>query len=237
MVALVLLPGLDGTGLLFKEFVVSLGSDINVIVATYPPDTVLDYSELESVARSFLPHDQPYFLLAESFSGPIAISIAASSPPGLLGIVLSCSFARNPLPLLGVFRPVLGVTPVAALPMAMLSFFVLGRFATPLLRGDLAKSLSLVSIEVLRARAGAALSVNVLSALSHIGVPVLYLRASEDRIVSRSSSELIVSLALHTKVVEFPAPHFLLQVLPSETAAAVAEFMGVRPASSGKPLT
>jgi pimeloyl-ACP methyl ester carboxylesterase len=237
VVTLVLLPGLDGTGLLFKDFVASLGSDIEVVVASYPPDTALDYSELESVARSFLPYDQPYFVLAESFSGPIAISIAASSPAGLLGLVLCCSFARNPLPMLGVLRPALGVVPVAALPMAVPGFFVLGRLATPLLREELAKSLALVAPAVLRARVRAVLSVNVSSSLSRINVPLLYLRASEDRLVTRASSELIVSLAPHTKVVEFPAPHFLLQVLPSEAAAAVAGFMGVRPAGSGNPST
>lgn len=237
MAALVLLPGLDGTGLLFKDFVASLGPEVEVVVASYPMDTVLDYSELESVARSFLPRDRPYFLLAESFSGPIAISIAASSPPGLLGMVLSCSFVRNPLPLLGVFRSAIRVAPVALLPMALLSFLVLGRFASPALRGELAKSLSLVLPEVLRARARAALSVNVSSSLSRIKVPVLYLRASEDRVVPRFSSELIVSRVPHTKVVEFPAPHFLLQVLPSKAAAAVAEFMGVHSAGSGNPST
>ncbi|MFZ2160962.1 MAG: hypothetical protein WAW02_01975 [Sideroxyarcus sp.] len=235
MTALVLLPGLDGTGLLFADFVASLGEDTEAIVVFYPADTALGYSELESVARSFLPHDQPYFLLAESFSGPIAISIAASSPPGLLGLILSCSFARNPQPLLGIFRQALGVVPVAALPMALLSYFVLGRFATPLLRGKLATSLSLVSPAVLRVRARAALSVDVSSSLSRIKVPVLYLRASEDRVVSLSSSELIVSLVPQTKVIEFPAPHFLLQVMPSRTASTVAEFMETHPANSVIP--
>jgi pimeloyl-ACP methyl ester carboxylesterase len=236
MVALVLLPGLDGTGLLFKDFVASLGSDIEVIVATYPPDIALDYSELESVARAFMPHDRPYFVLAESFSGPLAISIAASSPPGLLGLILCCSFVRNPLPLLGILRPALDVVPVAALPMAVLSFLVLGRFATPLLREELAKSLALVAPAVLRARVRAVLSANVSLSLSRINVPLLYLRASEDRLVPGASSEIIVSLAPHTKVVDFPAPHFLLQVLPSAAASAVAEFVAACPASSGVPL-
>ena len=226
-----MLPGLDGTGLLFADFVASLGTDTEVIVASYPPDVALNYLELESVARSFLPHDRPFFLLAESFSGPIAISIAASSPQGLLGIVLCCSFARNPLPLLGVFRPVLGVAPVTLLPMALLSFFVFGRFATPVLCGALTKSLTLVVPEVLRARVRAVLSVDVSASLSRVNVPVLYLHASKDRLVSKSSAELVATLAPQTQVAEFLAPHFLLQVLPSRAAFTVAEFMGIHPVS------
>lgn len=226
MVALVLLPGLDGTGLLFADFIAAFESDVKTIVVSYPTDTPLGYSELEPVARSFLPKDQPFFLLGESFSGPIAVSITASRPPGLLGLVLCCSFARSPRSSLSVFRPLLSVVPVAALPLALLSFFVLGRFSSLALRRSLAESLALVSPSALRARARAAISVDVSASLARIDVPLLYLRASEDHVVPASASQTVVALAPATKVVPFPAPHFLLQVLPSQAAATVREFMG-----------
>lgn len=225
MVALVLLPGLDGTGLLFANFAASFGPDVKIIVVSYPTDAAVGYSELEAVARSFLPKDQPFFLLGESFSGPIAISIAASRPPGLLGLVLCCSFARSPRPSLSVFQPLLSVVPVAAFPLALLSFFVLGRFSSPTLRRSLAESLAEVSPSALRARARAALSADVSATLSRVDVPVLYLRASEDRVVPESASQSVVALAPASKVVEFSAPHFLLQVVPSQAAATVREFM------------
>jgi pimeloyl-[acyl-carrier protein] methyl ester esterase len=228
MVALVLLPGLDGTGLLFADFAASFGPEAKIIVASYPSDIPLGYAELESVARSFLPQDQPFFLLAESFSGPIGISIAASAPPGLLGLVLCCSFARSPVPMVALFRSLVGAVPISVLPVRLLGFFLLGRFASAALLGELAKALALVADPVLRARARAVLSVDVSASLPQVRVPVLYLRASEDRVVSRASSELVASLAPQTKVVEFAAPHFLLQVLPSPVASRVAEFMGVR---------
>lgn len=226
MVALVLLPGLDGTGLLFADLAASFGPEVNVIVASYPADIPLAYSELEPIVRSFLPQDQPFFLLAESFSGPIGISIAASSPPGLLGLVLCSSFARNPVPLAALFRPLVGVVPVSALPVRLLGFFLLGRFATAPRLGALAKALALVAAPVLRARARAVLSIDVSASLAQVKVPVLYLRASEDRVVSRASSELVASLVPQAKVVEFAAPHFLLQVLPSPVASQLVEFMG-----------
>lgn len=226
MVALVLLPGLDGTGLLFADFAASFGPDVKIIVVSYPTDTAVGYSELEPIARSFLPNDQPFFLLGESFSGPIAISIAASRPSGLLGLVLCCSFVRSPRPALAVFRPLLAVAPVSALPLALLSFFVLGRFSSPALRRSLAESLAQVSPSALRARVRAALAADVSASLPRVCVPVLYLRASEDRVVPVSAAQSVVALAPATKVVEFSAPHFLLQVLPSQAAVAVREFMG-----------
>ena len=225
MITLVLLPGLDGTGLLFANFARFFGADVKIIVASYPTDVALGYSELEPIARSFLPKDQPFVLLGESFSGPIAISIAASRPPGLLGLVLCCSFMRSPRPSLAVLRPLLSVVPVASLPLALLSFFVLGRFSSPALRRSLVESLARVSPSVLRARARAALSVDLSPVLSRVDVPVLYLRASEDRVVPQSASQAIVALAPATKVVEFSAPHFLLQALPSQAATTVREFM------------
>jgi pimeloyl-ACP methyl ester carboxylesterase len=225
MIALVLLPGLDGTGLLFADFAAAFGPEVEVITVSYPADVVLGYVELESVVRSFLPQDRPFFLLGESFSGPVAISIAASRPEGLLGLILCCSFARSPRPRLAVFGPVLSVAPVAILPVSLLSFFVLGRFSSPALRDALGRSLTQVKEAVLRARARAALSVDVSASLSHVEVPVLYLRAAEDRVVPKSASQLVVQLVPSTKVVEFPAPHFLLQVLPSQTAYSVREFM------------
>lgn len=225
MVALVLLPGLDGTGLLFGDFAAAFGPDVEVITVSYPPDVPLGYVELESIVRSRLPQDRPFFLLGESFSGPVAISIAASHPRGLRGLILCCSFARSPRPLLTIFRPLLSVVPIKRLPVFLLSFFLLGHFSSPKFRGELAEALAQVAGSVLRVRARAALSVDVSASLSRVDVPVLYMRASEDRVVPRSASQQVVYLAPSTELVEFPAPHFLLQVLPSQAACSVREFM------------
>lgn len=235
MLTLVLLPGLDGTGQLFADFIAAMGPGIRTIVASYPTDTPLGYDELEPIARSFLPQDEPFYLLAESFSGPLAIAIAASPPPGLRGLGLSCSFARNPLPALAPLGFALAAVPVAALPMTLLSFFILGRFATPALRAALARTLAQVAPAVLRARAQAALSVNRAALLPQIKVPVLYLRADEDRIVSGASWELVSALVPQAAAIHFPAPHFLLQVMPKPAAAAVAEFMGTKVLQASNP--
>lgn len=225
MTTLVLLPGLDGTGLLFADFIAALGPDIKTIVVRYPTDQPLAYPELEAIARAHLPVDEDFYLLGESFSGPIAISIAATRPARLRGLVLCCSFARSPRPSLSPLRPLLPLVPVAALPLALLSFFVLGRFASPCLRQGLAESLSQVSPAALRARAGAALSVDVSAALHGFALPLLYLRAAEDRVVPASASRTLLALVPGTRIVELPAPHFLLQVQPSLAAARVREFI------------
>src|SRR4051812_12633896 len=104
-ITLVLLPGMDGTGLMFAPFIAALGPDVDCRVVAYPTDRALDYAEHEAIARAALPGDAPYVILGESFSGPIAIRIAASAPANLMGLVLCCSFARSPQPLLACLRP------------------------------------------------------------------------------------------------------------------------------------
>lgn len=225
MVSIVLLPGLDGTGSLFAEFASALGPDFEVISVPYPTEVALGYSELEQIARAALPKDKPFVLLGESFSGPIAISIAASAPVGLLGLVLCCSFARNPLPILAPARSLVRLLPVRAVPPSLLRFFLLGRFSSPSLSLRFRRALSLVSPQALKARVLAVLSIDVSSKLRSVAVPILYLRASEDRVVPRASSALVASLAPAVRVVELEAPHFLLQAIPSSASAVVSEFV------------
>ena len=65
--ALVLLPGMDGTGELFAPLVQALNPAVSTIVVRYP-DESLDYPEHERVAVAALPTDRSYVVLGESFS-------------------------------------------------------------------------------------------------------------------------------------------------------------------------
>jgi pimeloyl-ACP methyl ester carboxylesterase len=221
---IVLLPGLDGTGLLFSRFVSALGPNFEATVVSYPDHQALDYAQHESIARASLPRDGPFILLAESFSGPIAISLAASQPPGLVGLILCCTFARNPLHLYARFKSLLGLVPFNLIPKVFQSPFLLGRFSTHSLRIEHRASVSRVSNEALRARIRAIFEVDVSARLQQITLPILYLRASADHVIPRRASEHILRIMPAVRLVEFEAPHLLLQALPSATAQVVTEF-------------
>jgi pimeloyl-[acyl-carrier protein] methyl ester esterase len=221
---LVLLPGLDGTGLLRRGFREALDPSIPTMLISYPVDRDLGYASLEGIARSRLPKRRPFVLLAESFSGPIAISISADRPAGLRGLILTCSFARNPMPMLAPLRHLIRLLPIRRPPMSLLSWLALGRFATPALRSELADALSRVSPSVIRKRLRAVLDVDVSPLLARVAVPVLYLRASEDRLVPRSASNELSAMP-HIRFAEIEGPHFLLQASPSAAAAHVQVFL------------
>lgn len=203
---LVLLPGMDGTGDLFEPFIAALGGEFEVRVVRYPGDHADGYEELEAIARAAIPEGQPYVLLGESFSGPVAISIAASAPGDLRGLVLCCTFARRPRPGLSALLDVVGI------------------LASPL-RKPLMGAIRQVAPTALLSRLRAALAVDVSGELAACTVPILYLRASNDRLVPRAAGELIKEIQPGTNVAEFSAPHFLLQTVPHQAARSVARFV------------
>ena len=221
---LILLPGMDGSGQLFDSFIAALGGAFNVKVVRYPVDAPLGYDGLEQIARAAIPPAGPVVLLGESFSGPIAVSLAASLSERLAGLILCCTFVRNPLPMLSGLRGSLDRLPVGRIPVSVFSYALLGLSATKSLRAAHAASLVGVTPEALRERMRAVLAVDVSEKLSQLRAPLLYLRAKRDWVVPRAAGEWIVKLAPRTQVVEFDAPHFLLQTVPTESARVVAEF-------------
>jgi pimeloyl-ACP methyl ester carboxylesterase len=223
-IGLVLLPGLDGTGLLFADFVATLGWESDPVVVRYPPDVPLGYAELEPLVRSSLPADKPFILLGESFGGPLSISIAASAPAGLAGLILCCSFASSPRRYLGKLGFLAPYLPVRGFPRALAARRFMGRFASPDLARKLRKASDQVDANVFRQRIGEVCRTDVSSKLQQVRVPILYLRASMDRIVPRAASSRIKRLAPSARIVEIDGPHYLLQACPSAAAAAVSEF-------------
>lgn len=223
-IPIVILPGLDGTGDLFKDFAEALGPGFRTIVVRYPTDVALDYAGLEPLVRAALPADEPFVLLAESFSGPLGVSLAASAPPGLRGLVLSASFVHNPHPLLPSLMPLVARMPFSKVPKNALLWWFLGGYSTPALRRQLMDVIFRVAPDVLRSRLHTVRHADAREALVHLDIPVLYLQASQDRVVPRQASELVARLRPRTRVVRFQAPHFLLQSAPAKAAETVATF-------------
>jgi pimeloyl-ACP methyl ester carboxylesterase len=219
---LVVLPGLDGLAALSSAFVEAVRPSFDQVVAiSYSSDEALGYKELETYVRGALPTGAPFVLLAQSFSGPIALSIAASRPHGLIGLVLSTTFSKSPLPGLS---PLARIAPVRSLPRALLSWWLLGRWATQQLESVLCSSLRAVESDVLRSRAASALSVNESPHLNAISIPVLYLQASDDRLLPRSAGARVLGAIPHAEAASIGGPHLLLQAAPAACAEVVAKF-------------
>ncbi|MES2321210.1 MAG: alpha/beta fold hydrolase [Pseudomonadota bacterium] len=221
MAAIVLLPGMDGTGDLFSGFVAALGEQYRTQVISYPADHALGYRELADFVRARLPLEEPYVLLGESFSGPVAIALAAEGHPGLVGLVLCCTFARNPFPATARLRPLTSLMPVNSRLFSLAGPLLRGGHALP----ELSRVLEHVPASVLRARLREVMKVDYSARIDDIKVPVLYLQARDDHIVPMSAARHLETHCPAMVVKRFTAPHLLLQTVPVEAAAQVLDFM------------
>ena len=222
---LVLLPGMDGTGDLFDDFVAEVKDTFEIQVVRYPTHKSLDYAELEALVIQVLPTDVDYVLLGESFSGPIAISIASKNPPRLKGLVLCCTFVDNPRPALSSVRHLLPFFSTRYAPGAAMGYLLMGSFSTPSQRQALATAVAKVPDATMRSRARAVLDVLVSKEMARIQVPTLYLRATHDRVVPRSASVKIFQLLPKVEIVDVDAPHCLLQTAAPQAAKMVVDFV------------
>src|SRR5262249_21163064 len=143
MVSLVLLPGMDGTGVLFQPFITSLGTGVNARTIRYPNEKQLDHAELASFARSTLPSGMPVVLVGESFSGPVAVLLAAESGWDVRAVVLCASFVRNPRPWM---TKVVARLPITISAASVAAPVLLGRFSNAGLRSLFAAALAQISI-------------------------------------------------------------------------------------------
>lgn len=228
MNALVLLPGLDGTGLLFTDFVAELkelAPEIEPIVVRYPTDQALGYPELERIAWNSIPTDKPFVLLGESFSGPLAISIAASRPARLAGLILVCTFAKYPRQLFRRLQSLVPFMPVKGRVVSLARKIAAHQPISADVEAKLMEASGKVSSDVFRYRISELLKIDVSEKLSAIDVPILDLRALRDGVVQNRAGDVIRRLGRRVSIVEMDGPHFILQALPRDTAAAVRDFV------------
>jgi pimeloyl-ACP methyl ester carboxylesterase len=229
---LILLPGLDGTGELFAPLLLALGENVTTSVVRYGAELTFD-EYVEAAARA-LPDDA--VVIAESFSGPVAIALAARHPGKIRGLVLCASFAVCPRRALLRAAKLIPARAFVAGPWtpAMVRHFCFNGAETSIRPSPVAVVTS-VPPAIMRARLACLATVDVRPLLRQIATPVLYLRASKDRIVGASSSRELTSQLANVTVVEIDGPHLLLQARPQECADAISTFLQVltRPVTGG----
>ena len=118
---LILLPGLDGTGELFAPLLrrierMHIHADEPQLIAhalRYPTHDKLDLRQLHHAVEHYIAHNLPedarYVILGESFSGPVAITVAyaaqtaAAKPHAAVWLFTAfavfAAFAHDPTPL------------------------------------------------------------------------------------------------------------------------------------------
>lgn len=217
MTRLVLLPGLDGSGALFSGFTSILPESIHAEVVALP-STLCGYNALAEFVGPRLHLDSSTILLAESYSGPLAVLLAGRFPVG--GLVLCNSFVVRPRAwLLGALaRPFLGMTP----PRFVVRRFLTGRHAKDDVIDRFREALRSIPARVLAERMKNVFEVDVTATLAAYTGRLLYLRGREDLLVGKASLRSVQRVAPRTQVIQVPGPHLLLQTRPETSWQAIA---------------
>jgi pimeloyl-ACP methyl ester carboxylesterase len=215
----ILLPGLDGTGDLFGTFVAAAPSDLPVRVQPLPSDQPRSYRDLVETLLPLLP-TEPFALIAESFSGPLAI-LLANRCPRACAVVLCATFIRLPLPQLLARLPALFWRKPP--PQLLLQLVMTG--------GDrrlaLAVQDSVAQLDgaIVRARVAAALTIDVTQELQRLAQPLLFLRADRDRLIPAGCAAAVRAAKPSVRISNIDGPHLILQARPDESWRLIAPFL------------
>ena len=234
MPRLVLLPGLDGTGGLFGPFLRAWNHGPTPLVMDYPRDHFLDYEQCFAHVRERLPPDEKFVVVAESFSGPVGILLAARMPERVIALVLCATFVSPPRKgaLCGIikfFAPLAFRIPV---PHFAIHQLLLNGHRDAKLLSLVCSNKSRVRSAVMERRLQAVMSADARDELKKVRCPVLYLQAARDRLVPPSAAAEILAARPAAKIIRIGSPHFVLQTQPTESANAIAEFLRDMPAVS-----
>ena len=220
-----LLPGLDGTEVFFKPLVAALPEWVKPVVITYPTSGANHYSDLLALVLAAVEDSEDFYVLGWSFSGPLALMLAAKEQRKVRGVILCASFVRPPLPGLAWLRFAVTAPVVHLVRLARRVPLLLSSCSTEMFRRDKAATWIRVPSGILAARARAILALDARDYLRGCLRPVLYLAGSRDRVIPRRNVDEIVRELPSTRVVTVDGPHLALYTNPRAAVRAIVEFM------------
>jgi len=221
-IRLVLLPGLDGSGILFQPLLQALPKEIPTTVLSYPAID-MHIADLALWVATQVPKDEDLVVLAESFSGPVAIEWLKTRPKSVVGAIFCATFASTPRPFfmkLGKVLPLSWMLPWE-ISKIFRRQFTLGGQATEELKQLSDQALAYYPHKLIAQRLARLREVDCREDLNRIAVPTLYLQASRDWLVPGNCARPFLERIPNCKLIRIQGPHLLLQVCPREAADAI----------------
>jgi len=218
-VLIVLLPGMDGTGTLFKTFVGLLPHGIDDKIVSYPKDRHMSYAQLAELVIDVLPRSTPYVIIAESYSGPVASILAAHPVGNLQGVVFVSSFVAFPCGRLGPWIAKMVPTFLfrGRAPAWILRWLVMDSATPREMISAVQDAIASVRPEVLTRRLRDALNADFAVTLKHCTVRIVYLLSGSDRLLGTRGLRGFLAARPDVETVKIEGPHFLLQCAPDSS--------------------
>ena len=223
---LLLLPGMDGTGELFFDLRNALSCRYVSIVIKFPLNKKLSYYELMKITQEQFPMEEEFVIIAESFSVPIAVMCAAKKPTNLKALVLCSGFVANPIKgwrchIGRILAPIFLRFP---LPEIVIRIWLTGGNANSILSSKVKMIISSVQKNVLVDRLKSILKCDVREEIRKIEIPILYIRAKNDRLINKACYEEIKTANSNVELLELDGSHLILQNESKISAKRIIEF-------------
>lgn len=233
----ILLPGLDGTGQsytwLWREMMASGVAPDNVYIIPYYKNFYYD-DLVEKIRPIIFNSELPVFIIAESFAGPLALSLATEYTTKIKKLVISGSFGIRPdCQLVTSFGMELfklypkSLTPLNNIPHFILNNILMNNFSNPELKNVMSEIYSSSNPDIIDKR------INEIVKLPSkwkdkwpkpINQSTLILKPLKDRLISSNNSNILHDNLPNSFIVELNAPHFLLQTHAVEAWKNIFKF-------------
>ncbi|MEO0574693.1 MAG: alpha/beta fold hydrolase [Pseudomonadota bacterium] len=223
--SVIMLPGFDGSGLLFQPLIDAIGTSCGCLPVAY--DNHKDVAGYISQIKAFCRDNGPAIVIAESFSGPLAVEVMADPDVPIVAGVLSATFAKPPLALIISLAQKLRLASLTlpAVSEQVLRLFCLNGVRDIGLIRDIVNVVRNVDAPVMESRITALTHMDATLQLSNITQPVLLLHAADDRVVRRRFSASLAEGIPNLREITVPGPHLLLQASARDCAAQIVHFV------------
>ncbi len=226
----IVLPGLDGTAVLREPFALQLSAALGVPVhvVPFPGDRLCTYEEVQNWVEKQLPAEEPFALIGESFSGPIALRLSLKRPQQVWALVLVGTYVTNPWPFPGsllrpFIRPILFRVPPP--PGLIRKFIVSSTAADDLMPLFQRVVRELVKPQILACRLRSCTQVDAREELRRCPAPILQISAEKERILPRNVDDEIRKLRPDIEDVRLPCGHCILECYPDLATPVIATFL------------
>lgn len=221
---IVLLPGLDGTGILFQPLIAHLPQTIEIrcfSAETFTTECIATQAQIVSDALI----GRPCIIFAESFAGRLAFELIRNPTVTVAHVVFAASFLQRPsflsrfaawVPLLPLYR--------RWLPNWFLNKLFFGQFhANPILLPLFYQALSRSPEQLIRTRLAEIAQMHVET--QRFTQPCTYIAAKADYLVNAAAAAHIASLSANFSKVRFHGGHFIAQCQPAACAELLLDLV------------
>jgi hypothetical protein len=224
MVRLLLIPGMDGTGELFRPLLDQLPQNINTQVICLN-DLKSQKPNEQALEIASLIGDDEVIILSESYSGSIAYHLSLLPNLNIRHIIFAASFLENPT-WLSHFNKLLPLNLVRSglIPDRILSTILFDQNNRSLIE-LFNSSLKLVNNSTLRFRLN--VIANLVRPNELVSVPCTYVQASCDYLVSKKSVNIFKKLCININVVNLDGGHFIVQSNPHYFSTLVQDIIAL----------